>query len=76
MLSCGVAFILYEYLITFDLEVQLFWKRQLTGAGILFLLNRYLLLTNVLFAISPALPQVSHVMDVYGTVLLTHIVQV
>ena len=39
-----VAFLGYEYLITLDLEVALFWKRPLTGAGILFFVNRYLTL--------------------------------
>ncbi|TBU43833.1 hypothetical protein BD309DRAFT_863515 [Dichomitus squalens] len=39
-----LAFVTYEYTITLSLEVDLFWRRQLTGAGILFLLNRYLTL--------------------------------
>ena len=32
----------YEYLITFQREVQLFWKGKWTGAAILFYFNRYL----------------------------------
>ncbi|KAJ8455806.1 hypothetical protein ONZ51_g12324 [Trametes cubensis] len=44
-----LAFLTYEYLITFDREVSLFWRRRLTGASILFSANRYLpLLVNVL----------------------------
>ena len=39
-----LAFLGYEYLITLDMEVALFWKRPLTGAGILFFVNRYLTL--------------------------------
>ncbi|TBU23724.1 hypothetical protein BD311DRAFT_768004 [Dichomitus squalens] len=39
-----LTFITYEYFITLSLEVDLFWRRRLTGAGILFLLNRYLTL--------------------------------
>ena len=43
------AFILYDYAITFDEEVEMFWKdafakRKLTGAAALFLVNRYLVL--------------------------------
>ncbi|KAI1791893.1 hypothetical protein LXA43DRAFT_888617 [Ganoderma leucocontextum] len=45
----SVAFILYDYAITFDQEVEMFWKeafakRKLTGATALFLVNRYLVL--------------------------------
>ncbi|KAI0774557.1 hypothetical protein C8Q74DRAFT_1369014 [Fomes fomentarius] len=32
----------YEYLITFDLEMKLFWRRTITGSSILFIINRYL----------------------------------
>ncbi|KAI0794568.1 hypothetical protein C8Q74DRAFT_1366001 [Fomes fomentarius] len=42
----------YEYIITFGLEYELFWKRKLTGAWVLFMLNRYtFLLNNVLGAL-------------------------
>ncbi|KAI0334642.1 hypothetical protein GY45DRAFT_1343340 [Cubamyces sp. BRFM 1775] len=44
-----LAFLTYEYLITFDREVALFWWRKPTGASVLFFTNRYLpLLINVL----------------------------
>ncbi|TBU23721.1 hypothetical protein BD309DRAFT_863465 [Dichomitus squalens] len=36
-----VAFLGYEYFITLDMEVALFWKKHTTGAGILFFFNRY-----------------------------------
>ncbi|KAI0778846.1 hypothetical protein BD413DRAFT_119713 [Trametes elegans] len=42
---CGIAttvLLAYEYLVTFDREVNLFWRRRFTGASVLFLLNRYL----------------------------------
>ncbi|KAI0746884.1 hypothetical protein C8Q80DRAFT_1271711 [Daedaleopsis nitida] len=39
------AFLVYEYLITFDQEVRLFWRRDVSGACILFFLNRYLSLS-------------------------------
>ncbi|KAI0640699.1 hypothetical protein C8Q79DRAFT_921141, partial [Trametes meyenii] len=32
----------YEFLITFGREVELFWKRGVTGASMLFFVNRYL----------------------------------
>ena len=38
-----VALVFYDYVITLDHEINLFWKRKFTGATILFLLNRYLL---------------------------------
>ncbi len=42
--------VVYEYMITFGREVELFWTGRLTGAAILFFFNRYL----------------SLVVDVYG----------
>ncbi|KAL1938182.1 hypothetical protein VTO73DRAFT_11826 [Trametes versicolor] len=36
----------YEYVITFDKEVTLFWKRKKTGATVLFLAIRYLTLCS------------------------------
>ncbi|KAM5530949.1 hypothetical protein V8D89_015394 [Ganoderma adspersum] len=37
-----VAFLGYEHLITLDAEVSLFWKKQISGASLLFFANRYL----------------------------------
>lgn len=37
----------YEYVITFDQEVSLFWMRKKTGATWLFLLIRYMALVSV-----------------------------
>lgn len=43
------VFLLYEYVITIDREVNAFWYRAPTGASILFLSNRYLsFVVNVL----------------------------
>ncbi|KAL1938174.1 hypothetical protein VTO73DRAFT_11818 [Trametes versicolor] len=39
-----VAFLVYEYVITLDQELALFWRRKKTGATCLFLANRYLTL--------------------------------
>ncbi|KAI0758162.1 hypothetical protein C8Q74DRAFT_1390821 [Fomes fomentarius] len=35
------ALIAYEYIITFDLEVELFWRQKTSMSTILFLVNRY-----------------------------------
>lgn len=48
----------YEYIITFSEEVQLFWRRKPTGAIVLFLLNRYLLLFAILMPWIPATAEV------------------
>ena len=42
------ALIAYEYAITLDLEVNLFWKRRVTMTSILFAANRYLPLIVVM----------------------------
>ncbi|KAM5536319.1 hypothetical protein V8D89_010011 [Ganoderma adspersum] len=44
-----IVLVIYEYLITFGAEVQLFWGRDITGASILFFVNRYMRLIYVLF---------------------------
>ena len=47
---------MYEYIVTFSTEVQLFWAREVTGASVLFFINRYMLLVYALlglFQLSP-----------------------
>ncbi|TBU33043.1 hypothetical protein BD311DRAFT_653099 [Dichomitus squalens] len=47
----GAGLIVYEFMITFNKEVDLFWKRKITLSSILFLLNRYLpLIVNMIYA--------------------------
>lgn len=48
------ALLAYEYVITLDQEVALFWKPKITGATVLFMGTRYsaLLSNNVLLATS------------------------
>ena len=42
---------MYEFTITFNKEVELFWKRKITLSSVLFLLNRYLsLIVNMIYA--------------------------
>ena len=40
----GLAFIFWEHILTLDDEVELFWRTNLTGAAVLFLSNRYIVL--------------------------------
>lgn len=40
------AMLAYEYVITLDQEVNLFWRRKKNGATVLFLLARYLALLS------------------------------
>ncbi len=35
---------MYEYCITIGKEVRLFWGKKITGAAVLFFVNRYLVL--------------------------------
>ncbi|KAH9893613.1 hypothetical protein C8Q73DRAFT_697649 [Cubamyces lactineus] len=55
---CALAttsFLLYDFLLTFDKEIQLFWRKPLSAASMLFYLNRYLTLTvYILVAIGMA----------------------
>ena len=37
-----LVIVLYEYTLTFPDEVNLFWKQKITGATVLFMANRYL----------------------------------
>ena len=46
------VFLVYDHLLTFDREVELFWKRKFTGATALFLLNRYILVLDYIFNIA------------------------
>ncbi|KAI0363159.1 hypothetical protein BV20DRAFT_958865, partial [Pilatotrama ljubarskyi] len=45
------ALAFYEHLITIRLEVQQIWKRDLSGATLLFIMTRYIMLLNRIFAI-------------------------
>lgn len=40
------ALLAYEYIITFDQEVDLFWRRKKTGATVLFVATRYMALCS------------------------------
>lgn len=40
------AWLVWEYVITFDREVALVWSRKVNSASMLFLLNRYIMLVQ------------------------------
>ncbi|KAL1938185.1 hypothetical protein VTO73DRAFT_11829 [Trametes versicolor] len=48
----SVALLAYEYVITFDQEVALFWKPKITGATVLFLGTRYTALLSYDFMLT------------------------
>ncbi|TBU40970.1 hypothetical protein BD309DRAFT_1021032 [Dichomitus squalens] len=48
----GLTFLVFDYLITFAQEVEFFWKPKLSGAGVIFLLNRYIVLVTMLLNVS------------------------
>ena len=48
--------IIYEYLVTFSTEVQLFWAGEVTGASVLFFVNRYMQLVYTLLVLFQFLP--------------------
>ena len=45
------ALIFFEYIITFDQEVKLFWGKKSTSAMILFLANRYTTIAYTIYYI-------------------------
>ena len=47
---------IYDYVLTFVQEVQLIWHRRITGATVLFVLNRYAILAASLASIVQLLP--------------------
>ena len=51
----------YEYIITFREEVELFWTKEKTGATALFLANRYLTLACYIYPlVVELLPQTDY----------------
>ena len=44
MTTASAVLAFFEYAITVDREVELFWKRKVSGATALFFANRYLII--------------------------------
>lgn len=62
-LIVDAALCFYEYIITIDLEVDFFWRGRLTGATLLFLTNRYIVMATLVLGVSTVMmsfpPEVS-----------------
>ncbi|KAI0754053.1 hypothetical protein C8Q80DRAFT_342630 [Daedaleopsis nitida] len=54
--NAGSVLVIYEYIITFARETELFWRGRLTGAAALFYFNRYLNLFNNVYGLVQNLP--------------------
>ncbi|KAI0738652.1 hypothetical protein C8Q80DRAFT_1275621 [Daedaleopsis nitida] len=51
------ALLWYEHITTLRLEVELFWRRKLSGASVLFFCNRFLVLATYTMNVLPYLPK-------------------
>ncbi|KAH9939063.1 uncharacterized protein BXZ73DRAFT_44259 [Epithele typhae] len=51
----------YDYTITFSQEVDLFWRRRINGASILFFVNRYVALVVYIINIASFAPMTDKV---------------
>ena len=52
----STALVVYEYLITFGREVELYWTQGVTAASILFYANRYISLAINVYQLFENLP--------------------
>ena len=50
------AFLVFDHVITLGQEANLFWSRRLTGASVVFLLNRYIAILNFILAMCEYAP--------------------
>lgn len=51
------ALVVYEYLLTFQDEVRMIWRRKWTAATVLFMMNRYLLIASIILQALPSTPE-------------------
>lgn len=47
---------MFDHVITLGQEANLFWSRRLTGASVVFLLNRYIAILNFILAMCEYAP--------------------
>ena len=60
ILTCHIAIVVYEYIITFYDEIKTVWKRRWTATSFLLLSIRWIMVANVLIIIFvPSVPDVS-----------------
>ncbi len=55
-MAMTAAVVFYEYVISFDDEVRLVWRRKITGASVIFFLNRYLLVLQSVITVASYWP--------------------
>ncbi|KAI0758142.1 hypothetical protein C8Q74DRAFT_1303348 [Fomes fomentarius] len=54
MYIVATGLLAYDYIITFDREIELFWKRKRSLSSVLFLFNRYLSLVASILSLVKA----------------------
>ena len=64
-LTWWLALILYEYLITFDEEVQYIWKTRITLIAVLLLSVRWVMVLLAIFYAAPISPVLVRHIDIY-----------
>ncbi|KAI0334549.1 hypothetical protein GY45DRAFT_1242288, partial [Cubamyces sp. BRFM 1775] len=65
--SSAMALLVYDYLLTLRHEVRFVWSRKFTGATVLFLLNRYIIILVYLVDVITLFPIISKVSACPGT---------
>ncbi|TBU24160.1 hypothetical protein BD311DRAFT_868333 [Dichomitus squalens] len=60
-MNAAAVLYLYNWLITIDQEVEYFWKGKVTGAAILFYLNRYISLASFVISLVDWMPMTDKV---------------
>ena len=63
--------VLYEFLITFDDEVRMTWRRPFTVSSFLFLLNRWPTIIRIALGYAPLIPQ-TYAIDTLFIQLMAH----
>lgn len=69
-----VALACYEYILTWEYEQSLVWRRKWTASTWLFVIDRYLMLSTAIISAAPYTRQVSNVFDslTFQSCLLTY----
>lgn len=49
--SIFTAITVYDWILTLPLEIRVIWSRKMTGAKVLFLLNRYIWIANFMVVV-------------------------
>lgn len=55
----AIALVCYEHFITFKYELDFLWNRKWSAATWIFVINRYFLLADIVYAATPISAQVS-----------------